>query len=324
MAELIYPTNEILYGPWLIDREGLEAFDEMLDQEWERINAYNDKKKEQEFEKRVQERIERYESEERDIDIETARQQEKRFSEEYSFLRSAYSSRSTRKINIQLKGKRIQANSFKEAFRDPELLGEVPRKFDARVECGEIDCTVILTGNLLSLRTSPEDNREARELFVSLKQWVAGIAPPKWLHLWRRFNGLQWLLWFLTILVVVLTMGRDPKDEARKTYQRQAHEILNSGMSQEQQTKAIEVLLALQSEYVPSAQPNRTPGWFVFLSFGGLVMCAISTIVPSAVLGIGKGQDRIRFWRKWIWFVFIAVPGFVLVNIVWPYLGVVR
>lgn len=171
----------------------------------------------------------------------------------------------------------------------------------------------------MSLRVSPENIPEARELFVSLKQWMATVAPPKWLHFWRRFVGLQWLIWIIAIVVIVVTAG-DPKEQAKRTYQQQAHELLKDGLTQENQLKATETLLALQSGYVPSNQSARTPGWFLFLLFGGFLVCIASSILPSAVLGIGRGQDRIKFWRKWIWLVFIAVPSFVFLNIIWPYL----
>jgi hypothetical protein len=42
MAELIYPTNEIFRGPWLMDPEHLDAFDEILDQEWARLTAFKE------------------------------------------------------------------------------------------------------------------------------------------------------------------------------------------------------------------------------------------------------------------------------------------
>ena len=53
MAELIYPTNEIISGPWLIDREDLEALDALLDQEWDRLNSHMEKANAEEKEKEI-------------------------------------------------------------------------------------------------------------------------------------------------------------------------------------------------------------------------------------------------------------------------------
>jgi hypothetical protein len=63
------------------------------------------------------------------------------------------------------------------------------------------------------------------------------------------------------------------------------------------------------------------PGWFVFLIVRGFGVCTISSVMPGAVLGIGKGRIEYAFGGKWIWFVFAAVPGFIFINIIWPYLA---
>jgi|SRR5882672_1404373 len=319
MAELIYPTNEILYGPWLIEHQHLEAFDEILAQEWSRLTASKQRKETEETEREIDRFIKLNPWLEKDP--EKLRTKAKELIEGRSHLYKTYSSRLKRVISVYLKdGKRIEVDSFQEAARHPELLEEVPHKFDLRLECGEIDCSMSLTNSFLSIRVSPENLPEARDLFVSVKQWTARVRPPKWLEVWKRVNGLQWLAWILIVCIIVLN-ATGPKDEAKKVYQNQAHQLLKDGLSPEEQLKATEISLALQSEYTPLGDNSKTPGWFLFLLVGGLGICIISSIIPGAVLGIGKGQNRVRFWRKWIWFVFAAIPGFIFINIIWPYIA---
>src|SRR6266853_770998 len=128
MAELIYPTNDLLYGPWLIDREDLEAFDGMIDQEWSRMNAYQEKKLAEEKEQEVERLVSGLVAEGLHEKGDKLRQRATQIVENRPRSLSLYRSRAKRIINIQLKGKRIQVESFGEASRHPELLAEIPRK----------------------------------------------------------------------------------------------------------------------------------------------------------------------------------------------------
>lgn len=104
----------------------------MLDQEWERINAYKQRKDSEEAEREIERTMRRLSDGGPKQDVEALRKKAEKFFEDYGYSHSHYRSRVSRVISMHLRDRRIEVNSFSEALRHPELLNEVPQKFDLR------------------------------------------------------------------------------------------------------------------------------------------------------------------------------------------------
>jgi len=102
-------------------------------------------------------------------------------------------------------------------------------------------------------------------------------------------------------------------------YKAQGRELLRQGLTAANQQKAVEVLLAITTDYSAPIE-HRMGNWFWFFLIGGAAMCLIVGYPPRLVIGLGVGEDHIRRWRMWTRFVFIVVPGFIAANFLWPYL----
>lgn len=317
MAEFIYTTSTNISGPWLIDSDKLETLDKTLDEEWTRITKYQ----EELIKKKVDQIMEEdqyipKEDDKRALEIESRRKE----IEARVRSRSLYSD--DRSITIHLKGnKKVIVKTFGEALRQQSLLEELPISFSALIQSGHIKGEFELRKNgHLDISVSPEHLPESRELFAALKRWASTVSPPKWQQFWLDFNPGQWLVWFV-VLVIALSVLGNSESVAKKYYKQEAMELLKNGLSQDEQLKAIETLLALESGYIPKDQSIARPGWVTLLLFGGLMACVVLTITPKSRIGIGKGQDSINRWRLWIRVVFVLVPVFIFVNVIWPYLS---
>ena len=310
-------------GPWLLDGDKLEALDKILDEEWPRLSKRNEDRLEKELDKKMEHYNDlnklagtRPESAEALSKI--------REETRASLMRYPYDYGEERLITIHLKEKKVTVKSFSEALREPNLLNETPVGFEMTVKNGDIKCEVEAGRGRKSLEisVSPEHVAEAREMFAALQRWANNSRAPKWQQLWVSGKGVMWFLWVFIVLLSI-SMASDDKTTAKDNYKEQAKQLLIGGVTPDNQTKAIEILLALQAEYVPArpARPFSYPAWFSILFFGGLIICILFSISPKIVLGIGKGQDLIHRWRAWSRFIFVLVPGFVLVNIIWPWIA---
>jgi hypothetical protein len=313
MSEFFYQTSESLSGPWLLPGEQLRALDKILSDEYSRLIERNERLLEVEVEDQLR----------RDLDFESkeirTREEIKQKREQIKkSLRVYHRYTESRELVIffDKDRRKMKVEKFEDALRESTLMDEVPTRFEAKLECGEIRCDVGLSKYLgtLDIRVSPEHISEARELFVSLLGWAKANRPPKWQQLWPTFNGLQWILWIAVLLISFGVVS----DSAKTAYKQEASALLQKGVSQENQLRAIEILLALQSEYSPPSRGGSLPGWLKLLFFGGLITCIVTSFAPKTILGIGKGEDKIRFWRRWLRFVFYLVPSFIFLNVVWP------
>lgn len=316
MSEFVYQTSESLSGPWLLPGEQLRALDNILSDEYSRLIERNERLLEVEVEDQLRRELD-FESKENRTKEEI--KQKKEQIKKSLRLHHRYSESRELVIFFDKDKRKMKVEKFEDALRESTLMDEVPTRFEAKLECGEIRCEVglskYLTGNL-DIRVSPEHISEARELFVSLLGWAKANRPPKWQRLWRTLNGFQWILWLAVVWVGFVAIS----DSSKTPYKQEASALLQKGVSPENQLRAIEILLALQSDYSPPGQEMKTPAWLKLLFFGGLITCIVTSIAPKTVLGIGKGEDKIRFWRWWIRFVFYLVPGFLFLNVIWPML----
>lgn len=354
MAEFIYTTSYTGRGPWLIDADRLEELDVILGEEEARLSKRSEERLNAEVERQLQNDYV-VEAQIADIDLrrklfkidDTDRQrgesltknddaekidkeaeiekikQKRREEISARLVTSTFSDYlQSRSLTIRLKkNKKVVVKSFGEALREQSLIEEMPVGFTFVLRNGEIKCTIEMRQDgSLDISVSPEHLPESRELFAALQRWVIPMRPPTWQQLWVFLNPIQWILWFV-LLLIIGTVIEDSKSYAKQTFTNQANQLLKDGISQEEQLKAIETILALQADYIPPGQQSHTPGWLNLLIFGGLTICLVLTFAPKSLIGIGRGQEAIGRWRKWMRFVFIIVPGFIFLNIVWPWLS---
>lgn len=322
MSEFVYNTRVTMIGPWLFDSQKLETLDSVLDKELERLSA----RKEDLIKKEVESTYEsiyndlRFKQIEGDISEETKISRLKLVEES---VRRSSTYKDKRILTLFLKtGSKVKVASFREALRLPELLEAVPVGFEVEVERGDVSCNIDLSrfDGTLSIKVSPENLTETREMLTTLQRWASTSSAPKWQQIWRRLNGLQWLLWVLMFFISSWILTSQIEEKSKGLYKQQARQLLEGGISQDEQLKAVEVVLALQAEYVPPSTNTAAPLWWLIFIFGGLIICLILSFPPKAEIGIGKGLERINRWRVWLRVVFILVPAFLFTNTLGPYL----
>lgn len=323
MAEFIYTTSTAIGAPILIDADKLEALDKLIDDEYQRLHERLEKRLNAE----VREKLESESSKLRRLadnegELEELIQKRKTEITEELKVFSFRQFNESRSLTIHLKvNKKVKVSNFGEALRQQPLLDETPVGFALHIQSGEITCEITLRQNgVLDVSVSPEHLPESRELFAALQRWAYTIHAPTWQRLWVEVKGLIWVLWLLALLVGIIVAASGASG-GKRVYKQQAIQLLKDGLSPDEQLKATEIILALQSDYVPEGQGQGFPGWFLLLFFGGLIMCIILSITPPPLIGIGKGQEMINRWRWWMRFVFIAAPAFLFINILWPFIS---
>lgn len=90
--------------------------------------------------------------------------------------------------------------------------------------------------------------------------------------------------------------------------------------NQQNQQRALELLLALESDYIPPGtkpkQARRPIAWYlVFVYVFGFL-----SFTPTLCMGIWAGKRPLRWWNLWMRFNTVIVPGLVLARWVYPQL----
>ncbi len=322
MPQLLYPTAAKVEGPILLSLEQLRELDSILDKHEQLLTKYQEEIWERELSERLSQQAE-------DIRRELTEEEKKQYTERFERRELDYRRRQRqRKTTVYFRSRRrLEVATFQEAAKHPEMMNDLPVGFDLRVRYSPVRLwieTDDYLGSTIKVSAEPESDENARDLFGELRMWLSSVTPPRWQQWWVKSRPLNWMLWWLWLVVVVLVAGPNivESEVTKRYYRAQAHGLIEKGITPENQQKAIEVILALSSDYsTPKAPPVSVGSWFWFFLTGGLFICAVLSFPPKVILGLGKGEKSIQFWRYWLRFVFVGVPTFVASNFLWPTLA---
>jgi hypothetical protein len=315
MPELIYPTRVAIGAPILISATSLKELDELLDGQLPALLKAQDEL----IPTRVEERLERIVG---GLGYSDERLDKKRKEYEKD-IREELFGRDRRVLHIRLSdGRRLDARSFEEAAAHPEVQRSVASGFVLEVRCGIVSVALEARSRFLTeltLDVSPSNYEPARNLYSSLERWVRSVEAPTWQRWWSR---LSWgsFSFFMWAFIASLVWGASVDSGTKQHYKEEAHKLIEQGVTPDKQQKALETILALESDY--SKPISYSPGrWFWFFLITGTMATAILAYPPKLELGIGRGEARVERWQRWMKFVFIAIPAFVASNFVWPWLS---
>ena len=175
----------------------------------------------------------------------------------------------------------------------------------------------------LQITVEPRSTSLSQELFGVLKHWATGVQPPIWQRwiLNIRFLG-RWIL-FLWILILAAGFFSTAPPNFKEHYKQEARKLLDQGINSSNQQKALELLLAVESDYAPPSAkpvPARWSSRSLITNLIGLFAVSVIAFFPELCIGLWRGKQYLRWWQTWMRFVSVTVPGLLVARYVWPQL----
>lgn len=285
--ELLYPTALRMRGPWLFETKQLLALDEIL---------------------------ERFRSRDRGTDN--------------------HGSESKKSLTIFLSGDReLKTSSFQEAVSHIGSQNEVANGFEYVAKSQNIEASVLLTRKKsekkekgddeqrFEIKVSPQSGAGSYEIFLELKDWADTVAAP----LWR-----QWLLFeprplyrialaFCVVILLAALFNTEPSTaEYKEALKKEARTLLSNGINPQNEAKALELLLALESDYIPPrTKPQRGREPIARYLIAAYILGFLS-FTPTVCIGIWAGKKRLRWWNLWLRLNTVTIPALFLAHWVYP------
>lgn len=230
---------------------------------------------------------------------------------------SGYSRRRTLTISF-VDGRTLRVECFSEAFAHAEIIDEIPEDFDLRMRCGDIDLWIRTDPySGLTVTASPQENEAVRDLYGDVKGWLKTIRTSKWWRAWRgaaSASFLLWLIWFGISSQILTNSFYGPTD-----YKTVARQLIEKGITAANRDQVLQAILAMEAGYAGPEKFHVGLGAWVFI-VGGFLVCLVLTFAPKIVIGIGKGEQFVSWWKVWAKVVFVVIPLFVVANILAPLL----
>ena len=148
----------------------------------------------------------------------------------------------------------------------------------------------------MRLSGSPGNSEVVKEFVGKFEFWADGLNVPQWQRIWRSLSGLQWVLFFVLMSIgATLTANVESAKRAGK-WKSQAHELLQEGISDDEEREAIEVTLALLSEYPTSmsdgSSGNGAAQTFLAVFCVGFIVCVLLSFLQRAPLESEEAFSR--------------------------------
>jgi len=310
MAEIIHETSHQILGPFLIDRQQLESLDKILRDEWSRF----EEERSRELNAAVEQELKRYPEEHKEQEEEAR----KRFRSE---LEKSRDFRARMECFLYLRdGSVAKVPDFSSAYRETELQDKSPHGFYAVLESGENSCKVMLSDDPAGLKVevAPTGSEFVLQTLMVLKNWQNAVQPPKWQRIWSYFRFPLWMAWLFSVAISFLFLQAAAETHANGQLTQEALSLITNNVSAQNQSRAIQLLLAKSFDYHP--QPIRIiyPGWFYILLLGGFIYVVALSFSPKVTVGVGRGERQVRFWRGYSKFLVITTPCFIFTTFMWP------
>lgn len=327
MEQLHYPTEEVHEGPFLIDRNQLGKFDEIVDAQWSRLCEWHRAQVEAEAERCIADPP--YHSY-----TELSREEViAKVEDEYEWRPNH------REIKVQFKGgKSATAGTFADLVCRPDIEDLVPTSFSVTLHKGPIRTEIepsygSTTGSGYRVRINSQSEL-AHGLKAAFSNWLRNASPSWWVKLWARATWafpVQWVLVLLVGYAFILVWGGSdtPREIAVREYRKrlgnEAGVLLEDGLIRDEEiADAIRISLELAVDYVPpdvEIGARRVPmPWLWALGISALLALLLS-FRPSFGLAVGKGAPRVIAWRRWLGFVGGTLPLGIVTYFVLPWLG---
>lgn len=170
----------------------------------------------------------------------------------------------------------------------------------------------------LDIDVHSELRQELPQLAEDLRVWAKPLHGQHWLRTWASLKGFHWFaLGMLAFSLLVITADR-PDERAKNWYQAQAKEILDAGVSSENEHQAIQLLLWMSADLAPRKIVEDVPksrfgaGFYGFILVLGLFL-HFGAPTPF-IVAVGKGEKRIKQWEWWLGVVKPASIGLFILG----------
>lgn len=307
MGVLIYPNECKIEGPWMISSDHLNELHEIIEREWNRIKPKWEKFIEEEAEKK----IEAYGWKDKTI---------KSVAED---LKKDSPLKKVVTVHFE-NGKKLVTDNIKDAILDKEAKNQEANGIEIYIIEDRItklfEFSIDRDLNRIRWAVDKKTDEYDSRLYSEIDRWSERCKPSKWLNIWKSWAGIHWFVYaFLALYPITLLPSET--DIARSKFKADGQKLLVGGLQKDEVNKALEIMLALQSEYVP--QDKIKVAWknskrFAIYQIVMLIVTIILSFPPKVQIGIGIGDLKVQRWRKWLKLIYYTIPFVIFTGIILP------
>lgn len=308
MNNYIISGHEYIYGPIIVTEENLKTLDSIADELCEIINKenfseYNKLQFKSEFSKLKDE------------------EKNKKIKDIYG---DSFETKRELAIDFN-QHKSVSVESFSHAKSHTDIINISPLGFSLKIKGKLTEASLSLSDYRLSVSVYPKNSATAERAFGLLLAWASDLKPKWYIRAWKTLNPMQW--WFAFIFISILFSSTSKTtyiDSEKILLKDQATLILKDGLTPDENLKALEIMLKLETEnYKPETKKLTIDPPFYVISGFVIFIAILLSFPPKTAISLGRGRKtvkRIQFIEK---VIFFTIPLMILTGFIIPYVRTV-
>ncbi len=310
MGQLIVPTDQKISGPWLLDSKALEDLAQIFHQ----LNEKLEKEYQQDLEKAADDLV----AERHNLGLKMTLEEARSFRKETY----PYKDHHTSAMVFSKDEQQLRDIDLKALLRDPKLNTFAPTKLEVVIDKGrnrvKLEITSEFSGGKLAMEVRTTHEGLFGEINFEVCKWLDNHKPSWLLEKWATlFPFLSFPLLVLTGLISLFAYSST--NQYQQHLKNEAHQLLKDSLSHEETRHALELLLSLQSDYVPSnfgdAPSHTNTSVTSALPWIALTLIILA-ITPKTVIGVGRKKGLYRFYKWWTYVVLVFIPVLILLPVI--------
>ncbi|MGE4385824.1 MAG: hypothetical protein AB7E39_08210 [Endomicrobiaceae bacterium] len=309
MGQRIIPSQQEFDGPWLIDNNKLEELNETLLLIEKKLNdACNIL-----LGIHTTTRFNEYKKWDKNVTAEDIKQE----------IQNSYPFHNSNKyVSLTNKqGTKITDKDLLSLLKDPQIKEFNPIDLIIHIQNGPYKFILeISTNPYRNLKTIIDVSNDSifNDINYEINKWIDKHRPNYLSQKWSSFFPFASLLIFILLFFSTSLLLKGQANLYKTELARESSIILKDGLDNNNTTKAIEIILKYESDYIPEnfstdTTINKEIEYFLILIILTLALLSIS---PKTVIGLGKNKWKVIFYRRWIYFVSIFIPVSILLPII--------
>jgi hypothetical protein len=305
MGKLYNPSKRTFTGPWFIDKTALEELHEIVEfanNELEKShNEFIEATALKDFEDKKYENFEDAKAYVIKFSFDTIRKDITLISNDESKLKD---------------------KTIKELLVDPKNKNFSPKELSIDIEYGGLNKFSFnikqrydgeLQYDLNSTKSEIED-----EINYKLENWIDKYKPPFIQSLWLKYTLPLSMLSGIICLIFALKIFSTYRPNTQEVYKDKIESIIKNGVNNKNQSEAVDLLLKINSGYVPPEIKEKTKINEIAkrITIISLAFFLIGMFKPITLIGIGKDINKLKLYKRYIKFVLFVIPAIFI----YPYI----
>jgi hypothetical protein len=313
MTDVFRRTSTTIKGPFLLDETSLEALNTIIDDEYKRLAELRAKH----IDTDVRRQLDEYRNSELYKHHEPKEQQKH---EEYikERIRSSYEyGKNSVEWTVQLdNGTQVVTNDYPTLKLHPDVQQQRPVKFSVVLAVENTNASVAWKPYMtdeLTVDVTPGNLQEAITFFSRLDHWSTRLQPDRVSRLMTVPGGLVWFFW-LFISLITLPIAAETGITPRHALNESAREMLDKGITKDNEHEAIELLLRLESEHLPGHE-TRLARWLLPFLITITIIAVVLSLPVRPEIAVGRGISLLRKQQQYRLFIRRWFPAFLIMGV---------